>query len=610
MSILRKVLNHDLLKRFLPDCKVETCKRLHDGTLYKNIYSARSEDGYDNLLTLFETRLTQELSPLQQPKFKGLIGTYQGMLEKLKKEHQKALEKKKKLTTSTTLNDNKTKTLKTENNSKTKKECDCKSCLKKRELKSQLPKDKTNKKRSSNNLASVGANNDDGNSNNKKHKTESKIINVDKPNDTIKVDKTEIETEFESETESSSDDDDYSYDTNKYQTTLGKLKPIDKTTAKSIQEVIKQAIYQNDVNNKWKYLEHNYQYKGLKYSVFKSTIVTTKWYDYLLTPCPQDILETSDLIHHCLNQDIHLMVSAVKYKEKFNTARTDFWSSQILEHVPLRYGWMLTDSIDYYSKEDEFLWNLVRSQVVEQCLKYDDKIVAIVYEYLGLNCSIQDRLYKFRKFQFESQQHKESITLPFQDISTGVLNPVYEIHHLHCYNWPDAQPYPDEAILYQLLEKIEDLSKGKMFQVNCLHGRGRSGTILTCHLLRQIVRAVISGDRKENDDDDNDVNPNADKELNDVKHDPIVVAADNIVEQVEKNELTTIKTRLNNAKINIPKLIYNLRLQRRDFVKHHGQLYNIYNLTIKFCDWIIFIEGVLIKLGLQELIKNMIISYL
>jgi hypothetical protein len=235
--------------------------------------------------------------------------------------------------------------------------------------------------------------------------------------------------------------------------------------------------------------------------------------DYLLTPCPTDLYETSDLIQICLNENINVMVSAIKLSEKSDQVASEFWTLDYMKHVPLRYGWKL-ESVNFIDPRD------------------------------NSNDDDDDQLPSIIKREFKFIKQNDDDVVPTSTVLTKTIN------HYHYANWKDGRPCPDEKLLYNLIDLIENNANHQIFQVNCRHGRGRSGTILMCHLMRQLVREKLKEELKNNSSNN----------------------------KVEIEMMMML--------INIPLQVLKLRLQRHEFLLSELQLENVYSLTYNFCEYL------------------------
>ena len=238
-------------------------------------------------------------------------------------------------------------------------------------------------------------------------------------------------------------------------------------------------------------------------SKFKSfdIIDSETGYSYLLTPCPKNIYEAGDLFHLGIIQKINVFVSALSIGE--NGCCSDFWTDDALRSMPFRSGIQGDlggpQTPGLIAKDGDFS---------SEKLKSDGTT---------LPC-IRQKIIKFR--------------IP------GDPNPII-IKHLHFDNWKDGQICPNEDLVNDLIDLIEMNSikpNSTRIQINCRHGKGRSVTILVCHLLRQKIRLHLSQGIP-----------------------------------------------LQDIRVNIPELIFKFRNIRPDFLAHHQQMTNVYSITGKFC---------------------------
>lgn len=246
-----------------------------------------------------------------------------------------------------------------------------------------------------------------------------------------------------------------------------------------LQNIIGEQISIKDQSHNMLGFEDTFNDQKLIYEdcTFDHFAIQNKYFNYLLTECPKNIYEVGDLFTYCLENDIEAMVSVIPLLEYYPKVKSNFWLNLI--NIPLRYGW-------YFNPLDNEVFNevTIKSQVHKKI-------------------ALKKQVFIFTKHDGS----KKYIT------------------HFHFDNWPDAKQCPDQTLLYTLLNS---LNTKKPIQINCRHGKGRSGTVLACHLMRQII---------------------------DEQDDPI---------------------------INIPYMIYLLRRQRSGFVKHAKQIKDIYELTYRY----------------------------
>lgn len=340
---------------------------------------------------------------------------------------------------------------------------------------------------------------------------------------------------------------------------------------KNIQLKIQHKIeqYQFDTHNNLSRF-----YSKLYDSTFRAFIMSrdfpqSKEFNYLLTPCPQNLHQTGDLIQMCLNENINVMVAALKLNEnmKIKAIASNFWTWSHLQHVPLRNGWMIINETEIERKKSR---NEQHDENIEG-IYYDD------YDHhenaenknIDTNCIMKSPRFKkpkglpciiHRKYKFIQLSQSSSFKNENANINNNVVN---YINHFHYSNWPDAQKCPSEKLLYHLIDLIEQYNThdNKLFQVNCRHGRGRSGTILMCHLMRQIIRDQYK--------------------------------------QLTDNDNADIK-------INIPFELLKMRLQRHEFVISPKQLSNVYQVTHKF---LIYLQSIYTSAAiLLPLPRNLLIN--
>lgn len=208
---------------------------------------------------------------------------------------------------------------------------------------------------------------------------------------------------------------------------------------------------------------------------------------YLLFACPKDVKEAQVLLEAALQQNISLFVSLLEStdaKHKFN----NYWKEENISQIKTDDGWSFhvkeTKVIDQSTEEDHGTKN---PQLIETTIE-------------AKNSSGETRL----------------------------------LTHLHYDGWRDQTPIPSERVFQSLLDRIEELQRGKStpFAINCHGGKNRTGTCAVSHYLRSEV--------------------------------------DNLLRM---RGSTFDKTR-----INIPLIIINFKKQRYGFLKQASQLANVYSI--------------------------------
>lgn len=111
------------------------------------------------------------------------------------------------------------------------------------------------------------------------------------------------------------------------------------------------------------------------------------------------------------------------------------------------------------------------------------------------------------------------------------------ITHLHYENWPDHKAAPDDEMLSALVHKINELqtTNDHPIAINCKGGIGRTGTLAIAHLAIHEIKKQLKAGKK-------------------------------------KDEVS----------LNIAKMIYSLRKERRGMVSHKEQILQIYRLIHEY----------------------------
>lgn len=277
---------------------------------------------------------------------------------------------------------------------------------------------------------------------------------------------------------------------------------------------------------------------------------------YLLSTCPVDIYQVGDLFQLVIEEGITLMVSAFVEGEKKNCI-SNFWQPEVLEEIPLRRGWSFKGTsrtifsqstlsappeVEETEGTDEEMMDVLEEKVVD-IKKKKEKFMNVTSVEKKKEKAVdidekEEKEGKEEKKEVQETKKKEKYIPPVitegKILFTNVDGREHEITHLHYNGWIDQTPVPDEDLLILLLDRMEELSAGKKFQLNCRHSRSRSATTMLCHLMRQEIRLALSRGNS-----------------------------------------------LNNISINIPETIFKVRKQRLEFLRRPAQLVNVYSVTNK-----------------------------
>lgn len=198
--------------------------------------------------------------------------------------------------------------------------------------------------------------------------------------------------------------------------------------------------------------------------------------EYILGSCPYSLDYMNDLFNALIHRNTRVMVALHQKDEK--TIESTFWKNKTLQKLSLSDGWKVE-----HKKEQKKL------------LAYTD------------DASIIERTLSLTK-----GPHTRTITL------------------LHYKGWKDGRAAPSEALLLQLLTRIDEIG-GKIW-INCKGGNGRTGQVALLHWAKQkIDRARKTG-------------------------------AD--------------------IKLNIPEMLTELRSQRRKLVSRSAQLQQVYTTLHRY----------------------------
>ena len=284
--------------------------------------------------------------------------------------------------------------------------------------------------------------------------------------------------------------------------------------AKRIQQKIKYRFMMDKDTADLTYVENEIG-GDLKMSSFNAYRMTPY---HILTGCPRSLSQVGEWLNFLILQDIHISVSSMQENEK--NCYGNFWRSEMLYEAPLRYKWYV-------------------ESVTHKVSDYDKNV-------------------------------SETIIHLQQTNDVSYVKSSYAIHHYHYGNWKDAKEVPNQDSLSQLLSHIEDKhGHQSKIQMNCKHGRGRSGTMLLCHYLRQMVREKITA----------------------------AAAATAVV--------------WDDIKIDIPKLVCEFRKKRLDYLTRPQQLTNVYSMTGAFVKQLYDTKQFLEKeMEFSEQIGATIIAYL
>lgn len=272
------------------------------------------------------------------------------------------------------------------------------------------------------------------------------------------------------------------------------------------------------------------QLKGSTFEAFR-VVAPLTGQRFLLTECPHDLYQVGDLFHQAIQERVGVMVSALVTNE--DKAFSKFWKEKHLRNVPLRWGWRFNDSSMAVSLGDTM---------------EDEK---------GDNRDDVRR----RRRRPVLVKRELAFCRPEEDCATKTT---VRFVHWHYDNWPDGSLCPNEHLLECLLERIERDHDGQStIQINCRHGRGRSGTILACLYIRAYIRQELGRG---------------------------VALAD--------------------VTLNVAEMVYTLRLQRYEFVTHRKQLYNIYSLTHRFYEKLATLTSALPCAFVGPRITSILLSFL